>query len=311
VSTTLPIDRVQPDPDQPRKNFAAGPLEELAASIKANGLLQPITVRLVAPDPRLVFGGDRHGDLALWMIVAGERRWRACKLAGLTHIEANIVDGEDSQQKDVLAIVENLQREDISPLEEAHAYQRMLDQYALTVEELAAKLGLRQPWRITERTALLRLRPDYQALLAKGHITPSQATELARHEWPMQDRLIRLIRDGHCGTYAKLRAASDGLRQAAAQGGFFDPPPPVTEEEQQRLTRFERKIEQVLQLVSEGFTDGEITILRKINPARASVVAAQLALLEQPLKQLQTELQRAIARGIATGEAKCESTTQS
>jgi ParB/RepB/Spo0J family partition protein len=310
MTLLLPINSVQPDPSQPRTEFAEGPLQELADSIKANGLLQPITVRQIARDPRVCFGGDPDGPLAQWMIVAGERRWRACNLAGLTEIEANVID-VDTQQKDVLAIIENLQREDLSPLEEARAYQRALDEHGLTVEELAAKLGLKQPWRITERTALLALRPEYQQMLSRGTISNSQATELARHPWPQQDALIRLIRDGKCPTYNKLRAASDALRQATAQGdGFFDPPE-VTEEEVARLTAFERKVEQVVQLVSSGFTEGEVTILRKINPARASVVAAQLALLEQPLRQLQAELQRAIARGAVTGETKCESKTQS
>lgn len=239
--------------------------------------------------PGPVHGGRRRAPLA------------GHQLAGLPTIQANVIE-VDEQQKDVLAIVENLQRADISPLEEANAYQRMLNQ-GMTVDELAGRLGLKQPWRITERTALLRLRPDYQDLLAKGVLSPSQATELARLDWPRQDQFVRLIRDGKCGTYAKLRAAADTLLQASKKDGFFEDPV-VSEKDIQALTAFERKIEQVVQLVSAGFTEGEVTILRKINPARASVVAAQLALMEQPLKQLQAELQRAIVRG-AVQEAPC------
>jgi ParB family chromosome partitioning protein len=297
IRRRIRIDRIQPDPDQPRKKFAEGPLQELADSIKANGLLQPVTVRLTAPDPRVVYGNARFGDLAQFMIVAGERRWRAHKLAGLEWIEADIIE-VDVPQKDVLAIVENLQRENITPLEEARAFQRAMDQHGLSVDDLAKRLGIKQPWRITERTALLRMRAEYQQLLERGTITPSQATELARHPHPQQDLLLRLIRDGKCSTYAKLRAASDGLLQAAAQTGFFEETK-VSEKEQEQLTAFERKVDQVVQLVAAGFTDGEVTIIRKINPARAGVVAEQLAIIEKNLKQLGAELQKAIARGAA------------
>jgi ParB family chromosome partitioning protein len=295
------LSQVEPDPDQPRKHFALGPLQELAGSIKVNGLLQPITVRLLWPDPRCVFGDDRFGEGARFMIVAGERRWRAHQLAPLDWIEVDIVD-IDVEKKDVLAIVENLQRENITPLEEARAFQRAMDQHGLTVDGLAKRLGMKQPWRITERTALLRMRAEYQFLLEKGQITPSQATELARHAHPQQDALIRLIRDGKCASYAKLRAASDGLLQAAAQSSFVEELV-VSESDQARLTAFERKIDQVVQLVARGFEDGEVAILRKINPARAGVVAEQLAIIEKNLKQLGTELQKAIARGAAQESA--------
>lgn len=288
------IQRVMPDPEQPRKKFDDSYIEELAASIKANGLLQPISVRLVAPDPRVCFGSDALGDLALFLIVAGECRWRACKLAGLTEVPV-LLREDDPAQVPILQIIENIQRRAMTPLEEARAYQRQLES-GLTVEELASRLGIKQPWRITERTALLALRTEYQALLERGTITPSQATELARLDWPNQDALVRLIRDGKCTTYAKLRAASDALLQASKQTGFFEDPK-VSEKELQELTAFERKVEQVVQLVSAGFTEGEVAILRKINPARASVVAAQLGIIETNLKQLGAELQKAIVRG--------------
>ncbi len=100
------------------------------------------------------------------MIVAGERRWRAHQLAGPSEIRAE-VEAVNATTRDVLAIVENLQRADITPLEEGRAFQRMLDQ-GMTVDELAQRLGLKQPHRITDRTQLLRLLPEYLALCEQG-----------------------------------------------------------------------------------------------------------------------------------------------
>ncbi len=271
---------VIPNPDQPRKRFNPEALAELAASIKANGLIQPITVRAL-PD-------GRH------MIVAGERRWRAHVLAGLDTIEANLIEITDSE-RDILAIVENLQRADITPLEEGRAFQRVLDT-GVTAEELADRLGLKQAWRITERTALLRLNPSYLDLLEKGHLSPSQGTELARLDQHDQDTLFGLIRDGRCETYAKLRAAADALIAAASQGGFFEKPK-VSAAEAKALSAFEAKIEQIVRMVASGFKDNEVVALQKINPHRAGIVAEQIGLISKHLKQIEREIQKVVAQG--------------
>lgn len=271
---------VIPNPDQPRKRFNPEALAELAASIKANGLIQPITVRAL-PD-------GRH------MIVAGERRWRAHVLAGLDTIEANLIEITDSE-RDILAIVENLQRADITPLEEGRAFQRVLDT-GVTAEELADRLGLKQAWRIIERTALLRLNPSYLDLLEKGHLSPSQGTELARLDQHDQDTLFGLIRDGRCETYAKLRAAADALIAAASQGGFFEKPK-VSAAEAKALSAFEAKIEQIVRMVASGFKDNEVVALQKINPHRAGIVAEQIGLISKHLKQIEREIQKVVAQG--------------
>ena len=271
---------VIPNPDQPRKRFNPEALAELAASIKENGLIQPITVRAL-PEGR-------------YMIVAGERRWRAHVLAGLDTIEANLIDITDSE-RDILAIVENLQRADITPLEEGRAFQRVLDT-GVTAEELADRLGLKQAWRITERTALLRLNPSYLDLLEKGHLSPSQGTELARLDQHDQDTLFGLIRDGRCETYAKLRAAADALIAAASQGGFFEKPK-VSAAEAKALSAFEAKIEQIVRMVASGFKDNEVVALQKINPHRAGIVAEQIGLISKHLKQIEREIQKVVAQG--------------
>jgi ParB family chromosome partitioning protein len=278
---SLPIASVIPNPDQPRKRFDQEALAELAQSIKMNGLIQPITARAL-PD-------GRH------MIVAGERRWRAHLLAGLDTIEANLIDITDSE-RDILAIVENLQREGITPLEEGRAFQKVIDT-GVTAEELAHRLGLKQPWRITDRTSLLRLNPPYLDLLEKGHLSPSQGFELARLDPHDQDTLFGLIRERRCETYAKLRAAADALIHAASQGGFWQEQKKATTEEAKALTAFEAKIEQIVKLVTSGFKDNEVVALKKINPHRAEIVAIQIGLIGKHLKLIEREIQKVVAQG--------------
>ena len=278
---SLPIASVIPNPDQPRKRFDQGALAELAQSIKMNGLIQPITVRALP---------DGHH-----MIVAGERRWRAHLLAGLDTIEANLIDITDSE-RDILAIVENLQREGITPLEEGRAFQKVIDT-GVTAEELAHRLGLKQPWRITDRTSLLRLNPPYLDLLEKGHLSPSQGFELARLDPHDQDTLFALIRERRCETYAKLRAAADALIHAASQGGFWEEQKKATAEEAKALTAFEAKIEQIVKLVTSGFKDNEVVALKKINPHRAEIVAIQIGLIGKHLKLIEREIQKVVAQG--------------
>lgn len=124
--TTLPLRDIEPDKDQPRKDFDDEALAELAASITEHGLLQPIAVRSV------VGGGYR--------IIAGERRWRAARLAGLNEVPVIIKDVTDSQAME-LALIENLQREDLDPVEEAFGYRQLMDKCGFTQEQAAKKLG--------------------------------------------------------------------------------------------------------------------------------------------------------------------------
>lgn len=125
--TTLPLREIEPDPNQPRKNFEAEPLNELAESIAENGLLQPIAVR--------------HNPAGTgYTIIAGERRWRACRIAGLAEVPVVIKEVTDEQAME-LALVENLQREDLDPVEEALGCKRLMEQCGLTQEQTAKKLG--------------------------------------------------------------------------------------------------------------------------------------------------------------------------
>ena len=124
--TEIPLDQVEPNPRQPRKSFDAVALDELARSIKASGVIQPIVVR------RTATGG--------WQLIAGERRWRAARQAGLERIPAVVREATESETLE-LALVENLLREDLNPMEEAEAYQQILADFGWTQEKLAQRVG--------------------------------------------------------------------------------------------------------------------------------------------------------------------------
>lgn len=157
----LGIERIAPNKDQPRKHFDVEGIKELAASIEAQGVLQPIVVR-------------RHNDS--FELVAGERRWRAAQLAKLKEIPAIIKDLSDERALQV-ALIENIQRRDLDPLEEAMAYQRLLGEHALRHEDLAKAVGKTRT-SITHSLRLLRMPEELVAMVASGKLTPGHARAL-------------------------------------------------------------------------------------------------------------------------------------
>ncbi len=126
----LPLHRVEPNPGQPRHQFDPEELQSLADSIALHGIMQPLTVREI--------GSDRY------QIIAGERRWRAARLAGLSEIPAVVVDADDRKVME-LSLIENLQRQDLNPIEEALGYRRLMDEYGLTQEDAANQVGKSRP----------------------------------------------------------------------------------------------------------------------------------------------------------------------
>ena len=159
---TLPLREIEPDPDQPRKTFEQETLSELAASIAEHGLLQPIAVR---PRP---MGG--------YSIVAGERRWRASRMAGLTEVPVVIKDVSDEQAME-LALVENLQRADLNPIEEASGYRDLIDAFGLTQEEAARRVGKSRA-SVANMLRLLTLPQKVQDLCIDGSLTYGHARSL-------------------------------------------------------------------------------------------------------------------------------------
>jgi ParB family chromosome partitioning protein len=276
----LPLLDVYPNPAQPRTIFREADLDELGESIRTHGLLQPIKVR-----------ADGKGR---YMIVLGERRWRAHQRIGAETIEATVVDLADDALADA-AIVENLQRKDITPLEEARAFQARLAT-GLTIDELAKRLGIRQPRRIAERVALLQLAGEYQEALTCGVLNPSQAGEMARLSPASQRVLFQAIRAGRCKTYAELRSVAQGLLDAENQTEMF-PNERTTDDERRAVYGLEQKIDRVCDVLGAGFEDNDIVILRKVNPLKADVIADKLEVIEASLKRLRLALRAsAIAR---------------
>ncbi|HVN96216.1 MAG TPA: ParB/RepB/Spo0J family partition protein [Syntrophorhabdaceae bacterium] len=201
----LPITDIFPNPNQPRKDFDQVKLEELAASIREYGVRQPI---LVTP---------REGR---YMIVAGERRFRASLIKGLTHMPA-VIDEMNDDLVEELALLENIQREDLNVIEIALAYKGLMDR-GWTAEQLATKMGFRQVWRIDEKIRLLNLTEENRKLVIKGKLTNAQAQELARLKPEHQAIALAKILSGACPTYNKLRALVDSLLLKESQFNLFE-----------------------------------------------------------------------------------------
>ena len=159
---TLPISKVEPRADQPRANFDEDSLQELAESIEQYGLIQPILVRKL--------------DSGYYQIIAGERRWRASRLAGLTEIPVRIIEADDRRTAE-LALVENLQREDLNPIEEAKGYRSLMEDYGLSQEETARSVGRSRP-AITNALRLLSLSPMVMEMVEKGKLSAGHARAL-------------------------------------------------------------------------------------------------------------------------------------
>ncbi len=158
----LPINEIIPNRDQPRKTFDEDALEELAQSIKQHGVLQPLLVR---PIPS---GG--------YQLVAGERRWRACRIAGLNKVPVVIKELTDTETMEI-AIIENLQREDLNPIEEAEGLQALIDKCGYTQEEVAVSVGKSRP-AIANSLRLLRLPQEVRDMTKNGDISAGHARAL-------------------------------------------------------------------------------------------------------------------------------------
>ena len=169
---TLPLREIEPDPGQPRKTFDDETLAELSASIAEHGLLQPIAVR---PKPS---GG--------YLIVAGERRWRASRMAGLREVPVRILTA-DEQRAMEMALVENLQREDLNPIEEAKGYRALQDVYGMTQDDVAQSVGKSRP-AVANATRLLALSEPVLKLVEDGTLSAGHARALL----PLSDAQVQL-----------------------------------------------------------------------------------------------------------------------
>jgi ParB family chromosome partitioning protein len=219
----IAIGAITPNPRQPRQNFDDEALEELAASIREVGLLQPVLVRPVMPG---------HYEL-----VVGERRWRACQLAGLEHVPA-IVRGTPDDELLREALMENLHREQLNPLEEAAAYQQLLDDFEATHDELARKVGRSRP-HISNTIRLLQLPPVVQRRVAAGVLSAGHARALLSLTDPQeQDHLAhRIVAEGLSVRAVEEIVALGGQQEAKQRRpSAKQPPAPALTELADRLS---------------------------------------------------------------------------
>jgi ParB family transcriptional regulator, chromosome partitioning protein len=232
----IPLKRIYPNPNQPRKSFDEEPLKELSASIGQYGVMEPIIVT-----PR----GDEY------MIIAGERRFRASVLAGIEKIPAVIKEADDALVEE-MALLENIQREGLNILEEANGYKSLLDR-GWTKEKLAEKMGKR-PWWIDERLKLLNLSEQFQDMIKAGTLGNMHASELSRLPQDKQHHVYCKIVNGDLNTFNKLRAYVDSLLLLEAQTDLFALQS-ISEEERQDMNRIETLFRYIEKLIKETDQD--------------------------------------------------------
>jgi ParB family chromosome partitioning protein len=173
----LPISQVESYSNQPRKIFDEEALAELADSIREHGIIQPLTVRKLAS--------------GYYQIIAGERRWRAARLAGLSEVPAVVVDADDKKAAE-LALVENLQREDLNPMEEAAGFQALMQTYHMTQEEAAQRVGKSRS-AVANALRLLGLHPPVRALVEEGKLSAGHARALLPLQPALQEQAAQAI----------------------------------------------------------------------------------------------------------------------
>jgi len=207
--THVPVDAIHPNPRQPRRRFDGESVSGLAESIRAQGVIQPVVVR-----PRLQGGYE---------LIAGERRWRAAREAGIQTVPA-VVRETDDRDTLLLALVENVAREDLSPVEEARAYAVLLDEFGLSLGEVAERVGRSKP-TISNRVRLLELPDDVLAMIGRGELSEGHARAiLAVPDDVLRRRLAkRIVREGLSVRAAERAARWAGARTRGRRAATVDP----------------------------------------------------------------------------------------
>ncbi|MBQ7822419.1 MAG: ParB/RepB/Spo0J family partition protein [Clostridia bacterium] len=193
--TLIRLSKIEPNPNQPRREFEMEALSELADSISRNGLIQPIAVR-------------PSSNEGYYTIIAGERRWRASKMAGLSEIPAIIMDIDDKKASE-LALIENIQREDLNPIEEAKAYRSLIEEYDLTQSEVAAQVG-KSRVAVTNAMRILDLPEEVLSFISNGNITPGHGRAILGLKDP--DEIVPLAQKA-ASEEMSVRAVEEAVRR--------------------------------------------------------------------------------------------------
>jgi ParB family chromosome partitioning protein len=206
------LDRIRPCPLQPRKDFSPETLRELADSIREQGIVQPLIVR------------ERDGHLEL---IAGERRWRAAQLLGLAEVPVILREADDRAVLE-LALIENLQRENLNPIEEAHGYAQLTEQFQLKQEEVATKVGKSRA-AVANALRLLKLPPSLQASIREGRLSVGHAKVILGLASEQNQRLAaeRILKEGLNVRQTEALVARLQARESGIVGGPV-PPTPLT-----------------------------------------------------------------------------------
>jgi ParB family chromosome partitioning protein len=252
------------------------------------GLLQAITVR-----------PHRKGRFE---IVAGECRWRAHKLLAergfktFSTIKATVVR-MNNLARDIAAIIENLQREDIAPIEEARAFKQLVDR-GLEPEQIAKQVGC-AVFRVRWRLALLNLAPPILALFEADQLDRQQAMEISRlPDHADQNRILRLINRGQLQGWKPVRNAVEAIIEGATQADIFgDAAPKPSREDARTLTAMEQRIEVMTKLLGAGWRNGECIVAARINLDRAGLMADRLNAIAKTCGIMERELRHVAAQG--------------
>ena len=238
--TQLSLSRIEPNPNQPRKVFDPNALEELAESIRLHGVITPITVR----------AGEKSG---YYQIIAGERRWRAARMAGLKEIPAMVLEARESEIME-LALIENLQRQDLNPIEEAEGYDLLMRQFGLTQEEVARRVVKSRP-AVANALRLLALPDEVRVMVSEGKLSGGHA------------RAVLAVSEADKRVEAARQMAGMTVRQAEALAKKLNKKPVQKTESAvfsvDYLSEAARELERVLGRkvsIQQGKTSGTLTL---------------------------------------------------
>ena len=234
------LDTIVPGPMQPRTHFDEASLENLAESIRSHGIVQPLVVR-------------RRGDG--YELIAGERRWRAAKLAGMSRVPIVVKEVPDESLLEI-ALIENIQRENLNPIEEAQAYKKLIETVGLTQEALASRVGRDRSY-ITNYLRLLKLTDDVQQLVKEGRLSTGHARAiLALDHQDLQRRIARQIIDGGLS----VRATEQLVQKASEEKPPRRPPPPIDPNIKAAETKLRRALGTQVKILQAADGKGKLEI---------------------------------------------------